>query len=141
MLHANIDRFLIDVLRFESSSFDPCVYARLKDNKALIIALYVDDLLLAGDDKGYISWVKRQLSKRFEMIDMGGAEICLGLEITRDCANRTLKLTQTSYATSILDGLGITKCRRVVTLLKSHLKSINSSAPLIRIFQSNEKLS
>ncbi len=54
------------------------------DGKVLIIALYVDDLLIAGDDMSGISWIKGELSKRFEMKDMGEAKVCLGLEITRD---------------------------------------------------------
>ncbi len=106
-----------------------CVYVRRKDNKLLIIALYVDDLLIAGDDKDGISLIKGELSKRFEMKDMGEAKMCLGLEITRDRANRILKLSQTAYAESVLERFAMTNCKPVATPLESRRKSIPDSDP------------
>ncbi len=48
----------------------------------MLIALYVDDLLIAGNEYRSIAWIKGELRKRFEMKDLGEARVCLGLEIT-----------------------------------------------------------
>lgn len=48
----------------------------------IIIALYVDDLLLAAEIISQTSWIKQMLCDRFEIKDLGEAELCLGLNIT-----------------------------------------------------------
>ena len=46
----------------------------------MIIALYVDDLLLAGSDPSAILWKKGELNKQYEMKDLGEAQVCLDLK-------------------------------------------------------------
>ncbi len=60
----------------------------------MLIALYVDDLMIAGNDTVAIVWIKGELRQRFEMMDLGEARVCFGLEISRNRGNRTLKLSQ-----------------------------------------------
>ena len=129
MWHAKIDDFLVNKLGFETSTSDPCLYVRRKDGKVLIIALYVDDLLIAGDDKSGIAWIKGELSKRFEMKDLGEAKTCLGLEITRDRANRTLKLSQSAYAADVLERFGMTQCKPVATPMEPRRKNTLPNDP------------
>ena len=50
------------------------------DGKILIMVLYVDDIILAGDEKLIIS-CKEYLAREFEMKDMGLLHYFLGLEI------------------------------------------------------------
>ncbi|CCE29311.1 uncharacterized protein CPUR_03004 [Claviceps purpurea 20.1] len=68
----------------------------------LYVAIYVDDLLLAGPDLDDIKAVKAALSKRFEMEDLGECHHYLGMEIVRDRPNRTLRLNQRAYTQKIL---------------------------------------
>ncbi len=49
----------------------------------MLIALYVDDLLIAWNESRSIAWIKGKLRKRFEMKDLGEARVCLGLEIVK----------------------------------------------------------
>ena len=49
-----------------------------------IVVLYVDDLLLIGDQSSHIKHVKRSLSKQYKMTDLGPVKRFLGLRITRD---------------------------------------------------------
>ena len=53
----------------------------------LIIVLYVDDLILTGDEELMRS-CKEDLAREFEMKDMGEANYILGVKIVRDCAKR-----------------------------------------------------
>ena len=48
--HSKIDEFLIAELGFKTTCSDPCLYIRRQSNVTMIIALYMDDLLLAGSD-------------------------------------------------------------------------------------------
>jgi len=71
------------------------------------IAAYVDDLLLVGPDKADIQRVKDQLSQRFSMTDLGPMTYYLGMTVTRDRRNRTLRLGQRSYLTEGIKTMGL----------------------------------
>lgn len=73
--HAKIDAYLIEELNFVSSRNDPCVYVHHTGASILIIALYVDDLLIAGSDSSEIAIIKGEFAKRFEMKDLGEAKV------------------------------------------------------------------
>jgi hypothetical protein len=45
---------------------------------------YVDDILLATNDKGFLHEVKKFLSTKFDMKDMGEAFYFIGIKIHRD---------------------------------------------------------
>lgn len=111
-----IDPFLVEQLGFQKCEGDPCLYVKYREDGVLmIIALYVDDLLLAGNDISGIKWMKNELNKRFEMKDLGEAKLCLGLEITRDRPNRRLHLTQSKYIVGILERFGMEDSKPVAT--------------------------
>ena len=81
--YAKIHKFLVDELHFKCSKNDPCLYVRHTSASLLIISLYVDDLLIAGSRKSEISTLKKELSERFEMKDLGPANVMLRIEIKR----------------------------------------------------------
>ena len=58
------------------------------------IVLYVDDMLLVGNNMDVIKEVKSQLSSKFDMKYLGAANFILGMEIKRDRANNKLWLNQ-----------------------------------------------
>ena len=53
-------------------------------DKFIILLLYVDDMLIVGQDVDMIQKLKRELSKTFDMKDLGSAKRILGMEILRD---------------------------------------------------------
>ena len=50
----------------------------------MILILYVDDLLLLGEDLSMIEDIKHQLGKLYQMKDLGPASSYLGIHITRN---------------------------------------------------------
>jgi hypothetical protein len=46
--------------------------------------LYVDDMLLIGNNMDIIKEVNKKLSSKFEMKDLGAVNFILGMEIKRD---------------------------------------------------------
>ncbi len=78
----------------------------------MLIALYVDN-------SRSIAWIKGEVRKRFEMKDLGEARVCLGLEISRDRANRTIHIYQKKYTQSVLERFVVhnaSQCRRLWSL-------------------------
>lgn len=113
--YKKVDDFLIGELGFTPTRSDPCLYILIVENKMLLIALYVDDLLIAGTDIEAIMWIKGELNTRFEMKDLGEAKVCIGLEIRRDRKEKTLSLTQSKYAASVLKRFNMSDCNPCTT--------------------------
>ena len=67
-------------LGFTKSEADPNLYKIVVEGKLLIIVLYVDDLILTSDAL-LIHSCKADLTKEFEMKDLGLLHYFLGLEI------------------------------------------------------------
>ena len=68
----------------------------------IYLVLYVDDMLLFGNDKEIIQDLKTKLSSKFDMKDLGAANYILGMEIKRYRAKRKLWLNQRKYLEKIL---------------------------------------
>ena len=88
---------------FEQNVDEPCVYKHIKDGKVVFLLLYVDDILLIGNDVGALSSVKVWLAEQFDMKDLGEANYVLGIRIIRDRRNKTIALSQASYIDKILE--------------------------------------
>ena len=59
----------------------------------VFIAIYVNDLLIAGPNLQEIGDLKAALSKRFHMSDLGECSYYLGITVKRDQLNRRLALS------------------------------------------------
>jgi hypothetical protein len=81
----------------------------------IIIAVYVDDLLLFGPVLSAIAELKSQLHQSFDMTDLGPCSLYLGMHITRNRAQRTVKPSQEKYIDEILRKLSMQDCSPVGT--------------------------
>ena len=87
---------------FKRCEADHCCYVKFFGNSYIILLLYVDDMLIADSSIEEINNLKKQLSKQFAMKDLGVTKQILGIEIIRDKANGTLKLSQSEYVKKVL---------------------------------------
>jgi len=124
--YAKIHDYLTNELNFTSSINDPCLYIRKISNMILIIALYVDDLLLIGNSKSTIDKLKGEFKKRFEMKDLGPVAVMLGIEIKRDRPNRKLYISQKEYTENVLSRFGMEQSRPVTTPMERPTSRLNS---------------
>ena len=88
---------------FEKNLDEPCVYKRHQDKVVMFLVLYVDDILLIGNDVGVMSSIKIWLSSQFDMKDLGKAKFVLGIKLWRDQKNRMLGLSQAGYIDKVLE--------------------------------------
>ena len=68
---------------FELNLDEPCVYKRHQDKIVMFLVLYVDDILLIGNDVGVMSSIKVWLSSQFDMKDLGEAEYVVACEAAK----------------------------------------------------------
>ena len=55
-----------------------------------ILILYMDDILLIGNDIEFLDSIKRYMNKSFSMKDLGEAAYILGINIYRDRSRRLI---------------------------------------------------
>ena len=104
---------------FKINECDKCVYVKDDEHGYVIVCLYVDDMLIVGSDDKMITSTKNMLNSRFDMKDMGLADVILGIKIKR--TSDGLVLSQSHYVDNILgkfdkDNSGIARTPVDVTL-------------------------
>jgi hypothetical protein len=82
---------------------EPCVYKKVSGSTIISLVLYVDDILLIGNDILTMKAVKSSLRKNFSMKDLGEAAYIFGIKIYRDRSKRLIGLSQDAYIDKILN--------------------------------------
>ena len=110
--------------------YDNYVYFRQYfDGSLIYLLLYVDDMLIASKDMFLISKLKYQLSREFEMKDLGPVNKILGFEIQRDRKIGKLHLSQSRYLEKVLDKFSMGNYKAVSTPFAIHFKLFAESCP------------
>ena len=128
--YKRFDQFMMGQ-KYTRSKYDHCVYLRkLRDDSYIYLLLYVDDMLIASKSQVEIDKMKAQLSKEFEMKDLGETKKILGMEISRDRTRGKLCLTQKQYLKKVLQRFGMNEnSKPVSTPLAPHLKLSSLLSP------------
>ncbi|GJS92645.1 retrotransposon protein, putative, ty1-copia subclass [Tanacetum coccineum] len=80
---------------FTQNRDEPCVYLKASGSNVTFLILYVDDILIMGNNIPMLQDVKSYLGKCFAMKDLGEAAYILGIKIYRDRSRRLIGLCQT----------------------------------------------
>ena len=78
---------------FSQNLDEPYVYKKTSGSAVVFLVLYVDDILLKGNNVSVLQSIKIWLSKNFSMKDLGEATYILGIKFYRDRTNRLLSLS------------------------------------------------
>ena len=102
------DRFTLEALKLglENCYLEPCLFIRRNGSRLLILLLYVDDILMASNEKDKLREVQGKLSKTFEMAILGRPKEFLDISIRRDRKNKIIELNQEKYVDKILERFG-----------------------------------
>ncbi|KAK3036194.1 hypothetical protein RJ639_030264 [Escallonia herrerae] len=109
--------------RFENSlimawlinSMEPTI-----DGKLAILIVYVDDIILTGDDIVEMERLKQCLASEFEIKDLGSLKCFLGMEIAR--SRKGIAVSQRKYVLDLLKETGMSGCRPVETSIDPNQK-------------------
>ena len=88
---------------FKKYEEEPCVYKKVSGSLVVFLVLYVDDILLIGNDVSMLKGVKSSWMKIFSMKDLCVAVDVLGIRVYRDRSERLNGLSQSTYIDKVLE--------------------------------------
>ena len=86
----------------------------------LLLIVYVDDIIVTGNDTEEIKALKEYLYKEFEMKDLGSLKYFMGIEVSR--SSNGIFLSHRKYTLDLLHETGMSACQPVGTPIEEGLK-------------------
>ncbi|KAK2406745.1 putative mitochondrial protein [Trifolium repens] len=105
---------------YEQSTADYSLFTLTKDANFTALLVYVDDIILAGNDLGEISRIKTILDSNFKIKDLGVLKYFLGLEIAHSQLGITI--SQRKYCLDLLQESGLLWSKPAITPLDPSAK-------------------
>ena len=97
---------------FIKNEDEPCVYKKISGSAIVFLVLYVDDILLIGNDIPTLQNVKSWLGKCFSMKDLDEAAHILGTKVYSDRSRKLIGLSQSAYIDKVLQRLSMQDFKR-----------------------------
>jgi len=104
----------------KKSSNDPCIFYKGRDQQLILVAAYVDNIIIASQDYSKIDSLKKFLSRNFKVKDLGRMHYCLGIKFSQE--NGSVKMKQAGYIRDILTRFGMSDANNVTTPLDPSIK-------------------
>lgn len=117
----------------EPSKLDPCLF--LSRNKSIMVTVYVDDLLIATNDKKLLNQIKKSLAETFEMKDLGKVSKYVGIEFKQDMKQGKITINQKEYIESVLKRFDMQNCKPTTTPMELQIKLEKPSKPDPEVMQ------
>nr|GEY93502.1 zinc finger, CCHC-type [Tanacetum cinerariifolium] len=91
-----------------------CVYSKFDESsKGIIFSLYVDDMLIFGNDQVQVDLTKKFLSSKFSIKDTGEANVILSIRIKHE--SNGIAISQSHYIEKVLKKFNYFDCTSVST--------------------------
>ncbi|KAI0488022.1 hypothetical protein KFK09_027845 [Dendrobium nobile] len=113
---------------FRFSRSDPSLLIFQQNNIQIFFLIYVDDILLTGNDQPTIQSLLHQLKSTFALKQLGQASLFLGIQISKSTSSYFLH--QTHYAEQLLQTANLEDCRSAPTPITPSKGSSDSSDQL-----------
>ncbi|CAH1440299.1 unnamed protein product [Lactuca virosa] len=107
---------------FLRSEDESCIYVKASGSIVSFLVLYVDDILLIGNDIPTLQEVKSWLGKCFAMKDLGEAAYILGIRIVRNRSKRLIGLSQNTYLDKVLKRFSMDNSKKGELPIQSNAK-------------------
>ena len=115
---------------FHKTQANHCVFVKKYDEgDFLILLLYVDDMLVVGQNAKKIASLKKALSKSSTMKDLGPTKQILGMHIVWDRTKNMLWLSQEKYVTKVLQRFNMYNAKSVGSPLLANYKLNSGQCP------------
>jgi hypothetical protein len=87
---------------FHQNEEEACVYNKESGGPVVFLILFIDDILLNGNDIPMLEYVMASLKKSFSMKDLGETTYILSIRIYRDRSKIRIGLSQDTYIDKVL---------------------------------------
>lgn len=114
----------IEIFGFKASDADPCVFVCNKDGETIILAIYVDDGLMAATNEKCFKPIIEHLEKQFE-VKFFQADCYLGIQIHRS-SDGSIHINQKAYANKTVNRFGLADANAVVVPVDQSVLSNNT---------------
>ena len=114
---------------FMQNEDKPCVYKKVSGSAIAFLVLYVDEILLIGNDIPTLQSAKSWLGKCFSMKDLGEAAYILGINIYRYRSQQLLGLSQSGYIDKVLKRFSMQDSKRGFLPMSHAIKLSKSQCP------------
>ncbi|RVW83276.1 Retrovirus-related Pol polyprotein from transposon TNT 1-94 [Vitis vinifera] len=117
------DRFTKAVLKlgYKQGQADHTLFVKKSHaGKMAILIVYVDDIILSGNDMEELQNLKKYLSEEFEVKDLGNLKYFLGMEVAR--SRKGIVVSQRKYILDLLKETGMLGCKPIDTPMDSQKK-------------------
>ncbi|CAM9693554.1 unnamed protein product [Heterosigma akashiwo] len=94
-------------LGFQRSGHESCLYIRREGGSELMVAVYVDDLVVSGSSPALVSGFKQSLASKYDLTDQGELTQILSIKVVRDKRDKCFYLSQTSFIKDALTKFGL----------------------------------
>ena len=94
---------VIKAYGFMQTFGEACIYNKVSGSYVAFLILYVDDILLIGNDIEFLDSIKGYLNKSFSMKDLREATYILGIKIYKDRSRCLIRLSMSTYLDKILE--------------------------------------
>ena len=95
---------------FTQSKNDPCIYYKNTEGEMFYLGVYVDDIILAGKTETKLNEVKSDLSRKFDIKDLGELNYFLGIKIDQQDNLESVWIGQPAYTKNLLEMFGMQDC-------------------------------
>jgi hypothetical protein len=99
---------------------EAAIYRRGNGENALLVGVYVDDLVITGAKDAEVPAFKEEIKFTFQMSDLGHLSFYLGIEVHQGDSGITLR--QTVYDKRIVELAGLSNYNLALTLMEERLK-------------------
>lgn len=98
---------------FSQSKSDYSLFFKGNGSDYIALLVYVDDILITGSSATEIDSIKRKLSNKFKLKDLGNLGYFLGLEVARSKAG--IFVSQRNYTLQLIEDLGLLGAKPATT--------------------------
>ena len=117
-------------LGFTQSQANHSMFVHSNDVLLTTLLVYVDDMVITGNDPGCVASVKSILDQKIGIKDLGYLKYFLGLEIAR--SDKGISLNQIKYTLEVLKEAGMIGCKPAKTPMEQQLKLAKSDRELLK---------
>ena len=117
------EKLIEHLLKLDFKHFDlddATLFVKKVGKIVVYLVVYVDDLLMTGNNESYIESMKKELKKGFEMTDLGYVHYYLGIEVTQ--RPKFIFLSQKKFIGDLLNKFGMDECNPLTTPMEQNLK-------------------